>query len=225
MKRNILAEFEAIIFDLDGTLVDSNESHVESWDRAFRKFGKEFSRKELRSQIGKGSDQYLPHFLSTTEMEEFGQELDQYRSRLFKEEYLRNIKPFPNVRDLFEKLAQDGKRTVLATSGKREAADHYIELLGIGEMISGLTTADDAEKSKPEPDIFIAALEKVQGVRPSQALVVGDTRFDIAAADQAGIRTVALLCGGTPEEVLRNAGAIAIYRDPADLLAALTSEA
>ena len=225
MERIIWAEFEAILFDLDGTLVDSNESHVESWDRAFRKFGREFSRKELRSQIGKGSDQYLPHFLSPAEMEEFGKALDQFRSRLFAEEYLSSIKPFPRVRELFENLKQDGKRIVLATSGKREDADHYIELLRIEKLISGLTTADDAEKSKPAPDIFIAALEKVHGVPPSRALVVGDTKFDIAAADQAEIQTVALLCGGTPEEILRNAGAIGIYRDPADLLAALTSDA
>src|ERR1700756_507049 len=100
----------AFIFDIDGTLVDSNELHVESWDRAFRRFGKTFPRAELRKQIGKGSDQYLPEFLTPDEIKRFGNELDSYRSDLFKKEYLPRVKPFPKVRELFQRLGNDGKR-------------------------------------------------------------------------------------------------------------------
>jgi HAD superfamily hydrolase (TIGR01509 family) len=208
----------AFILDIDGTLVDSNELHVESWDRAFRHFGKEFSKEKLRAQIGKGSDQYLPEFLSQEEIERFGKELDEYRSEVFKKEYRPKARPFPGVRELFQRIRDDQKRIVLASSGKKDDTEYYIELLKVDDLIDGCTTADDADRSKPAPDIFTAALEKVDA-RPDEAITVGDTRFDVEAAAKAGLRTIALTCGGTDESVLRKAGAIAIYHDPSDLLA------
>jgi HAD superfamily hydrolase (TIGR01549 family) len=208
----------AFIFDIDGTLVDSNELHVEAWDRAFRHFGKTFSREKLRAQIGKGSDQYLPEFLSKDEIERFGKELDEYRSDVFKKEYRPKARPFPKVRELFQRIRDDQKRIVLASSGKKDDTKYYIELLKVDDLIDGCTSADDADRSKPAPDIFTAALEKVN-VPPDEAITVGDTRFDVEAAAKAGLGTIALTCGGTDESVLRKAGAIAIYRDPADLLA------
>src|ERR1043166_1393909 len=153
MDDNIFAGIKTIIFDLDGTLVDSNELHVESWDRAFRRFGKAFALEELRKQIGKGSDQYLPEFLTAGEIERFGEELDRYRSELFKNEYLPRVKPFPKVPDLFECLRRAGKRLVLASSGKKSEVAHHIELLGIKNLIDSETTAEDVESSKPAPDI------------------------------------------------------------------------
>lgn len=210
---------DAFIFDLDGTLVDSNELHVASWDAAFRHFGKKFSHEQLRAQIGKGSDKYLPEFLTPDEIERFGKELDSYRSDLFKKEYLPRVEGFPQVQALFQRIRDDGKQIVLATSGKKSEAGHYTELLRIDDLIAGQTTADDADESKPAPDIFTAALEKLDGVKASEALVIGDTRFDMQAAAKAGLRAIALTCGGTHEETLRAAGASAVYRDPADLLA------
>ena len=210
-----------MIFDLDGTLVDSNELHVESWDRAFRHFGKTFTREQLRKQIGKGSDQYLPEFLTAQEIKRFGKELDRYRSELFKNEYLPQVKAFPQVPKLFERLRRDGKRVVLASSGKNTEVEHYIKLLQIEDFIDGTTTAEDAENSKPAPDIFEAALEKLDGIPAAGAIVLGDTRFDIEAARKAGLDCIAFLCGGTDEKILRNSGALAIYRDPADLLSAM----
>ena len=209
---------EAVIFDLDGTLVDSNELHVESWDRAFRHFGKHFSLDELRQHIGKGSDQYLPEFLTEEEMKRFGKELDEYRSELFTKEYLPRIKPFPKVRELFERIKHDGKRIALATSSKQSESKVYKKLLHIEDLIDAETNADDAEKSKPCPDIFEAALHKLDDPSPSETIVVGDTRYDVEAALKADLKTIGLLCGGSSEETLRAAGAIAIYRGPADLL-------
>ncbi len=211
---------EAFIFDLDGTLVDSNELHVDSWDAAFRHFGKEFSSEQLRAQIGKGSDKYLPEFLTKEEIERFGKELDEYRSELFQNDYLPRVQGFPQVRELFQRLHDDGKQIVLATSGKKSEAKHYTKLLGIDDLIAGQTTADDADESKPEPDIFQAALDKLDGVRAEDALVIGDTRFDMEAAGKARLRAIGVTCGGTDADTLRSAGAIAIYRDPADLLRA-----
>ena len=209
----------AFIFDIDGTLVDSNELHVDSWDRAFRHFGKQFPREKLRAQIGKGSDQYLPEFLTPEEIDRFGKDLDDYRSDLFKKEYLPKVRPFPKVRELFQRIRDDDKRIVLASSGKKADTKYYIDLLEIDDLIEGYTSGDDAENSKPAPDIFAASLKKLGGISPADALTVGDTRFDIEAASKAGLKTIAFVCGGTSESVLREAGAIAIYNDPADFLA------
>jgi HAD superfamily hydrolase (TIGR01549 family) len=209
----------AFIFDIDGTLVDSNELHVDSWDRAFRKFGKQFPREALRAQIGKGSDQYLPEFLTKKEIADFGKELDEYRSELFRKEYLLRVRPFPKVRELFQRIRDDHKPIVLATSGKKADTEYYIKLLKIDNLIEGYTSADDADNSKPAPDIFAASLKKLGGISCADAVTVGDTRFDIEAARKAGLATIAFLCGGTSESVLREAGAVAIYRDPADFLA------
>ena len=207
------------IFDIDGTLVDSNELHVESWDRAFQRFGKQFSREQLRAQIGKGSDQYLPEFLTPEEINRFGEELDEYRSKLFRKEYLSKVRPFPKVRELFQRIHGDNKRIVLASSGKRADTKYYVELLKIDDFIDGCVSGDDADSSKPAPDILAASLEKFGDISPADAVTVGDTRFDVEAARKAGLKTIAFLCGGTPESVLQKSGAIAIYRDPADFLA------
>jgi HAD superfamily hydrolase (TIGR01509 family) len=209
---------KAVIFDLDGTLVDSNELHVASWERAFRHYGRRFSIEQLRAQIGKGSDQYLPEFLSAEERKRFGKELDDYRSELFAKEYLPRVQPFPKVRELFERIRADGKKIVLATSSKKMESQRYKKLLAIEDLIDGETTADDTKHSKPEPDVFEAALQKASGVSNLEAIVVGDTRFDVEAAEKAGLKTIGFLCGGKSAEELRGAGAIAIYRDPADLL-------
>lgn len=207
------------IFDIDGTLVDSNELHVDSWDRAFRRFGKEFPRKKLRAQIGKGSDQYLPEFLTPDEIERFGKDLDDYRSELFRREYLPKVRPFPKVRELFQRIHGDNKASVLASSGKKADTKYYIDLLKIGDLIEGYVSGDDADRSKPAPDIFTASLEKLGGISPAGAVSIGDTKFDIEAAAKTGLKTIAFVCGGTAESVLREAGAIAIYRDPSDFLA------
>jgi HAD superfamily hydrolase (TIGR01549 family) len=214
-----LSSIRAFIFDIDGTLVDSNGLHVGSWDRAFQRFGKQFSREQLRAQIGKGSDQYLPEFLTPEEIKRFGKELDEYRSELFKKEYLPKVRPFSKVRELFQRLRDDNKHIVLASSGKKADTKYYVDLLKIGDFIDGYVSGDDADSSKPAPDIFAASLDKLGDISPADAVTVGDTRFDVEAAKKADLRTIAFLCGGTTESVLRQAGAIAIYRDPADLLA------
>jgi len=214
-----LSSVRAFIFDIDGTLVDSNELHVDSWDRAFQRFGKQFSREQLRAQIGKGSDQYLPEFLTPEEIKRFGKELDEYRSELFRKEYLPKVRPFPKVRELFQRLRDDNKPSALASSGKKTDTKYYIDLLKVGDLIDGYVSGDDAHSSKPAPDIFAASLEELGDLSPADAVTIGDTRFDVEAAKKAGLKTIAFLCGGTAESILRRGGAIAIYHDPADFLA------
>jgi len=209
----------AFIFDIDGTLVDSNELHVDSWDRAFRRFGKQFPREQLRAQIGKGSDQYLPEFLTPDEIDRFGKALDDYRSELFRNEYLLKVRPFPKVWELFQRIRDDDKRIVLASSGKKADTKYYVDLLKVDNLIDGYVTGDDADSSKPAPDIFAASLKKLGHISRADAVTVGDTRFDVEAARKAGLTTIAFLCGGTSESALRETGAAVIYRDPADFLA------
>ena len=209
---------KAAIFDLDGTLVDSNELHVQAWQETFRHFGKEIPIERLREQIGKGGDQYLPVFLTEVEMREIGKEVEEFRGKVFKEKYLPRVRPFPRVRALFERLHGDGKKIALASSGKADEVEYYRKLLGIEELVDGQTTADDVVHSKPRPDVFIAVLRLLGHLLPDEAVAIGDTPYDIEAAKKIDLATIALLSGGFPEEDLRDAGAIAIFRNPADLL-------
>jgi HAD superfamily hydrolase (TIGR01509 family) len=209
---------EAVVFDLDGTIVDSNDFHVEAWNRAFEHFGKQFPMAKLREHIGKGSDQYLPEFLSPKELETIGKDIDEYRSKLFRNEYLPRVQPFPKVRELFERIRADGKGIALATSSHADDVKTYTKKAQIDDLVDYQVTADDAGQSKPAPDVFEASLGKLK-VSADRAVSVGDTRFDIEAGKKIGLRTIALLCGGAADEqILRKAGAIAVYNDPADLL-------
>ena len=212
------APVQVVLFDIDGTLVDTVDLHAEAWQRAFARFGREVPFDEVRSQIGKGGDQLLPVFLSKAEVAKIGEELEGYRAKLYREEYLPRARAMPKVRDLFERLRDLGMRIGLASSCKKDELDTYTALCRIEDLIEDATTADDAERSKPHPDIFEAALASVGGAKPADALVVGDSPYDAIAAGKAGIRTVGLLCGGFPVANLTGAGCIAIFGSPADLL-------
>jgi HAD superfamily hydrolase (TIGR01509 family) len=206
----------AVIFDIDGTLVDSVDDHAEAWQRAFAKFGKEIPFEKIRMQIGKGGDELLPVFWSKEELERIEEPLTNYRTELYQKEYLPRVKGFPKVRELFEQLLAHGKQLALASSAKGEELGSYKKKARIDDLVDTETSSDDAEKSKPHPDIFEAALEKLGHPPAGDCIVVGDTPYDIDAAAKAGMRTIAVRCGGFPEETLRRA--IAIYDSPADLL-------
>ena len=208
----------AAIFDLDGTLVDSNDLHARAWQETFRHFGKEIPLAALRKQIGKGGDQYLPVFLNEREVREFGKQAEAFRGDLFKEKYLDRVRPFPRVRELFERLHRDGKKIALASSGKADEVDHYRELATIDDLVDAQTTKDEVAQSKPKPDIFIAALQALGNLPADEAVVIGDSPYDVEAAKKIGLSTIAVLCGGFTEDELMAAGAVAIFRDPADLL-------
>jgi HAD superfamily hydrolase (TIGR01509 family) len=128
------------------------------------------------------------------------------------------VRPFPGARDLLARAKQEGLTVALATSANPEELDHYVKLLEAGDLIDVTTSKGDVEATKPAPDIFAAAVKKA-GVAPEEALVIGDTPYDVLAAKRAGVAAIGLLSGGFPEEDLRAAGAIAVYRDAADLLA------
>jgi HAD superfamily hydrolase (TIGR01549 family) len=210
---------KAVIFDIDGTLVDSVDLHARAWQETFKHFGKEIPYEKVRHQIGKGGDQLMPVFFSKDELEKFGEEMEEYRGQLYKREYLPRVRAFPFVRELFLKIKEDGLRLALASSAKEEELGAYKKIANIEDLVEEETSADDADKSKPHPDIFEAALERLGDTKAQEAIVVGDTPYDAQAAGKIDLRTLGVLCGGFPEEELKAAGCVQIYKDPADLLA------
>lgn len=208
-----------MLFDVDGTLVDSVELHALAWREALAHFGKHVRLTDVRGQIGKGGDQLLPVFLTASELGRYGEALDRYRGELWRREYMPKVRPLPGARDLVLRVKRDGKRVALASSGKEDEVEWNRGLLELDPaLLETATTSDDAERSKPHPDIFEAALAATR-VPAARALAVGDSPWDALSARRAGIRTVGVLSGGFPEPQLRDAGCVAVYRDPADLLA------
>lgn len=208
----------AALFDIDGTLIDTVDLHTAAWKQAFEHFGKVISYDEIRSQIGKGGDKLIPSLLSREEDERFGPDLEEYRSGLYLREFLPLAEAFPGARELVERARRAGLLVALASSCKKAELEHDMRLVGIEAAVDAAVTGGDIEASKPDPDVFEAALDRL-GVAPHDALAIGDSPYDAIAAARAGVRTIGLLCGGFPREALLEAGCIQIYESPADLLA------
>ncbi|MEA3052954.1 MAG: hypothetical protein QOG72_1857 [Sphingomonadales bacterium] len=207
----------AVLFDVDGTLVDTNDLHAAAWREAFLNFGLDKPIEEIRWQIGKGGDNLIPALFPGL-AEDRREALEDFRGELFKRDYLPRAVPFPGVRALFERLVADDIRIVLASSSHSEEVDYYLGLIGAADLVSATTSKDDVENSKPCPDIFAAALAKVAPLVAEEAAVVGDTPWDAKAAARLGLRTIGFRSGGFPDEALAEAGACALYDGPEDLL-------
>lgn len=206
---------KAVLFDIDGTLVDSNDLHVDAWDEAFREGGFAVGRAAIRGQIGKGGDMLVPTLLPDV-AEAAQKKLARRHGEIFQRAYLGAVRPFPDARALLERVHDAGQQVVLASSAEEKELDHYVALLDASAFVDATTSIDDVSRSKPAGDIFATALKKA-GVAAEEAIVVGDTPYDIAAARACGIATVAVRSGGFSEEAL--AGAVARYDDVAALLA------
>ena len=208
---------KAVIFDLDGTLVDSVTYHAEAWVEAFQKYGYEFSHEKMSQQIGKGSEYIIGELLSTEEAERLHSDIAEYRKQYYQDNLLEKVKPFPQVKELFKAIKADGLKIVLASSARTETIEYYKKLLEIEDLIDGATSTDDVEKSKPEPDIFASALNKLGDIAAEEVIVVGDSPYDAIAAKKINLTTIGLLGGGFSHQTLTDAGCVSIYQDPADL--------
>jgi HAD superfamily hydrolase (TIGR01509 family) len=208
---------KAAIFDVDGTLTDSVHLHAKAWQETFRHFGHAIPFSDIRSQIGKGGDQLMPVFLSQDELESKGKEIEKYRGDLFKREFLEKVKPFAKVRELFQRILDDDWKIALATSAKKDELQTYKDICNISDLLDAETASDDAEKSKPHPDIFVAAMKRLGGIQPKDCVVVGDSPYDAEAASKAGIRSIGFLSGGFEEKDLKRAGFEIIYWGTPDL--------
>lgn len=209
---------KAVIFDIDGTLIDSNKAHAESFVKAFKKFGKTVSYIELKWLIGMGADKILEKFLSKSEIKKFGKELTEFRKNLFLKEYLPEIETFPKLKELFKKLDSENKKIALASSASDEELKEYKKKLQISQFLDAETTSDDAEEAKPEPDIFQAAFKKLKIVKKEEVLIVGDTPYDAEAAVKANLKIIGVKTGGWSDKTLRSKGCFAVYKDLAELL-------
>jgi HAD superfamily hydrolase (TIGR01509 family) len=210
---------KAVIFDIDGTLIDSVDLHAQAWVEAFADHGHVLDFETVRGQIGKGGDQLMPVFLSREALDADGAALERHRSNIFKSRYLHRVAAFADVRALFERILADGLRVALASSAKGEELEAYKRIARIDDLVDRETSSEDVAESKPHPDIFDAAIRKLGGIARADILVVGDTPYDAEAAERAGLRTIGLTCGGWSEKELRRAGCIAVYDGPSDLLA------
>ena len=208
---------QVLLADIDGTLVDSNTLHAESWRRAFEHFGIEVGMDEAWRQIGKGSDQLIPKFVPEQDRGRLEPELKKARSEIFHRDYMARIVPFAKSRELLAEVKRRGIKVALATSSNPEDLATYGKIIGMEDLVDEAATSGDAKESKPHPDIFAAALKKV-GMKPEQAVALGDTPYDAAAAGKLGIRVIGLTCGGWKRSDLLEAGCAEVWQDPADLL-------
>lgn len=209
------AKLEAVILDVDGTLIDSNDAHAKAWVDAFVEFGIKVTFEDVRPLIGMGGDNLMPVASGLQSHSELGKKIEERRGEIFLDKYFPTLKPFPRSRDLLCEMQKSGLELVVASSSGKDGLKRLLEQAGVADLIEEKTSADDAKNSKPDPDIVKAALQK-SGRAARSAIMLGDTPYDVSAAALSGVACVALRCGGWGDDAL--AGAVEIYDNPAHLL-------
>jgi HAD superfamily hydrolase (TIGR01509 family) len=207
---------QGVLLDIDGTLVDSNDAHAHSWVEAFSEFGREIPFEKIRPLIGMGGDKLMERVARMRTGEPEARVIMDRRQEIFMTRYVSTLTAFPGAKELLRHMHDKGLRLVAASSAKKRELDALLKICGADKVIDAKVSADDVDNSKPDPDIVKAALDKAS-LRPDEAMMLGDTPYDIEAASKAGIKVIALRCGGRSDEDLK--GAAAIYDGPADLLA------
>jgi len=209
---------EALLCDIDGTLVDSNWLHAEAWRVAFAELGIVLELETVRRQIGKGGDELIPVFVPWWKREHVEEPLKAFRSYVFRQDYLRKVRPFPAVREFVQKVKQAGIQFALATSAHVREIEDYKRIANIADLVDKQASADEAPKAKPHPDIFTATMVRLK-LRPEKCIALGDTPYDAEAAGLAGVRTIGLTTGGWTRDELMEAGCVEVYDGIAELLA------
>jgi phosphoglycolate phosphatase-like HAD superfamily hydrolase len=210
----------AVVLDVDGTLIDSNDAHARAWVDAFAEHGITVPFAKIRRAIGMGGDKLLPHVAGIEEDSAVGRAISERRGDIFKRVYLPHLEPFPRVRELLERFRADELTLTVASSARENELRPLLEAARVADLIHAQTSSDEADRSKPDPDIVHAAIARAKCPR-DRIVMLGDTPYDVAAAHRAGIPIVALECGGWSAEELRDADAV--YASPADLLSKYTS--
>lgn len=205
----------AVVLDVDGTLVDSNDAHTRAWVEALRSGGHEVPYDKVRRLIGMGSDNLLPGAVGVEKDTPEGKQLSEAWKAIFSKDYLPKIEAFPHTAELLQRMSDGGLRLAVASSAEKDMLDTLLERAGADGLIQELASSTDARNSKPDPDIIRAALDRLQEA-PEHVLMIGDTPYDVEAAHRAGVGIIAFRCGGWDDAGLK--GAIAIYDGPEDLL-------
>ncbi|HYM57754.1 MAG TPA: HAD family hydrolase [Solirubrobacteraceae bacterium] len=203
----------AAILDLDGTLVDTNYHHAVAWYRAFRRHGFVLPLWQIHRHIGMGGDRLVGSLIGEDADSEHGEEIRAAEKDLYSE-LIGEVAPLDGARELLAELKRRGHPLILASSAKPDEVEHYLDLLDMRELADGWTTSGDVERTKPAPDLVLAALEKAGDGR---AVMVGDSTWDCEAAGRAGIETIGVLTGGFSREELTMAGAAAVFESITEL--------
>jgi HAD superfamily hydrolase (TIGR01509 family) len=206
----------AVILDVDGTLIDSNDAHARAWADAFNEAGIDVSYDRVRRAIGMGGDKLMPHVAGLAADSREGSRISKRRGELFRERYLPDVSAFPRVRDLLLQFSADGYTLVVASSAQSSELGNLLEIAGVADLIATASSSSDAERSKPDPDIVHAALQR-SGAAPDRTLMLGDTPYDVEAALRAGIVIVGVESGGWGREDLR--GAVEVHPGAAEICA------
>jgi phosphoglycolate phosphatase-like HAD superfamily hydrolase len=207
---------QTVLLDIDGTLIDSNDAHARAWVASLSAHGYEVPFEKVRPLIGMGGDKILPQLTGLDPESGEAERIARTRTEVFVKEELPTLRPTPGARALLEHMRDRGLELVVATSAKKDEVELILRQAGVADLIHAASSSDDADRSKPDPDIVRAALRKA-GRQASHSAMLGDTPYDVEAATRARVPAVALRCGGWTDEGLR--GALAVYDDPADLLA------
>ena len=210
----------ALIFDVDGTLVDSNEAQAAAWAEALRDFEIDRDVDAVVPLIGMGAGRLLPRLAGVTADSELGRKIAGRRAELFRDVYIDHVAPFPGVRELFERMRQDRVLLGAASPVERAELEAVLDLAGVRDLVDRLAALEDV--AWPRLDVVDAALSRL-GTQPGTTLMVGDSPFDIEAAHQMGMGTIALRCGGWSDRDLEDA--VAIYDTPKAMLAAYEARA
>jgi HAD superfamily hydrolase (TIGR01509 family) len=211
-----MALIEGVILDVDGTLVDSNDAHARAWVDALSQQGIQVPFEQVRRLIGMGGDKLLPSVSGIEEDSAEGKAISKRRREIFTERYLPTLRPCPGAQALLQHLRSKGLRLVVASSAKKDELQALLRICGAEQLIEDKTSSDDAERSKPDPDIVQAALDNL-GIPAPEVIMLGDTPYDVESAHRAGVPVIAFRCGGWGDADLEDA--LAVYDDPADLLA------
>ncbi len=209
---------KAVLCDIDGTLVQSNWLHAESWQVAFGAMGLHLELDTLRRQIGMGSDEVIQLFVPWWKRPIVEEPLKAFRKHIFQQVLRPKIEAFPGVRDLLLRIRAAGIQVALATSSEKDDLEEMKRVANIEDLVDTETCSDDTARAKPHPDIFEAALKKLE-LRCSECIALGDTPYDAESAGRAGVRTIGVTTGGWSKEDLLAAGCVEVYDDVADLLA------
>jgi HAD superfamily hydrolase (TIGR01509 family) len=204
-----------VLFDVDGTLVDSGYIHAVCWWQAFRQQDRDVAMSLIHRSIGMGGDRLVPHVIADAD-DDLIAELTAAHDALYST-YWPQLRPLPGAVELVRRCHEAGLVTVLASSAGATELAVLRRVLDVDDCIDEATSSADGDSSKPEPDLVLAALDKA-GLEAQDAIFIGDAVWDVEASSQAGVACIGVECGGTSEAELREAGAIAVYRDPADLL-------
>ncbi len=207
--------YQAVVLDVDGTLVDSVDAHARAWADALAANGHEVDVARVRPLIGMGGDKLLSKLTGIRASSPEGQAIARQRLEIFERRYIDAVRPLPGTRALLERLRDEGKQLVVASSAEPGELRDLLRIAGALKLVDAIASVDGAGRSKPEPGIVEAAVART-GCLPQEVVMLGDTPYDLEAALRAGIGLIGLRCGGWSDEQLR--GAIAIYDDPADLL-------